>query len=334
MMSVLLLSTASLSRASAQVPDSAMHLSLGDALNRAEHASEAIGIARAGIQRARGQQAQARSGYFPQINGSATYTRTIRSQFSSLQSGTDTTTPAPGCRPFSPDPGLPVGERVDSLESALQCLSNADPFTAFRNLPFGREHQYNLGLSLSQTIFDRRLGGQTKTASAARQIAEIGLDAQQAQVVVDVTAAYYDAILSDRLLGIAESTLEQAERTLHDVRAAKEVGNQPEFELLRAQVTRDNQRPLVIQRRTNRDLAYLRLKQLLDLPLTAPLTLTTELGDTTRIAPPPSVTELVEAADTSVDSRAPVRQASEVVRGAEGRQQVASGQQLPALRLS
>ncbi|MEO8296134.1 MAG: TolC family protein, partial [Gemmatimonadota bacterium] len=42
----------------------------------------------------------------------------------------------------------------------------------------------------------------------------------------------------------------------------------------------------------------------------------------------------VEAADTSVDSRAPVRQASQMVRGAEGRQQVASGQQLPALRLS
>jgi outer membrane protein TolC len=318
----------------AQSADSAVHLSLADALGLAEDASEAVGIARAGINRARGQQLQARSGYFPQLTGSATYTRTLRSQFSSLESASDTTTNTQACRAFSPDPSLPIGERVDSLESALQCLSSANPFAAFRNLPFGREHQYNFGLSLSQTIFDRRLGGQTKVASAARRAAEIGLSAQRAQAVVDVTAAYYDAILSDRLLAIAESTLEQAERTLHDVQVAKDVGNQPEFELLRAQVTRDNQRPIVIQRRSDRDLAYLHLKQLLDLPLTRPLTLTTELGDTTRIEPPPGVAELAAAGDTSIESRAPVRQAGEAVRSAEGRQQVASGQQLPSLRLS
>jgi outer membrane protein len=318
----------------AQSSDSVVQLSLSDALRRAEDASEAVGIARAGIGRARGQQLQARSGYFPQLTGSATYTRTLRSQFSSLQSGSDTTASTQACRAFSPDPSLPIGERVDSLEAALQCLSSANPFAAFRNLPFGREHQYNFGLSLSQTIFDRRLGGQTKAAAAARQVAEIGLNAQRAQAVVDVTAAYYDAILSDRLLVIAESTLEQSERTLHDVQVAKDVGNQPEFELLRAQVTRDNQRPVVIQRRTDRDLAYLRLKQLLDLPLTLSLALTTDLGDTTRIEPPASVAELAAAGDTSVESRAPVRQASAAVLSAEGRQQVARGQQLPSLRLS
>lgn len=315
----------------AQAADTTLRLSLGDALSRAENASEAVGIAKAGVNRARGQQLQARSGYFPQITGSATYTRTLRSQFSSLQSGSDTTTTAT-CRAFTPDPSLPIGERVDSLESALNCLSNADPFSAFRNLPFGREHQYNVGLSLSQTLFDRRLGGQTRTAAAGLRVAEIGLEASRAQVLVDITAAYYDAILSDRLLSIAEATLDQAERTLRDVSLGKEVGTQPEFELLRAQVNRDNQRPAVIQRRTNRDLAYLRLKQLLDLPLTLSLSLTTELGDTTHIALSPSAAQAV--GDTAVDRRAPVRQAAEAVTAAEGRRQVASGQQLPSLRLS
>ncbi len=316
---------------SAQVaPSSPQVLSLAAAIALAEDASETVGIARAAVDRARGQQLQARSGYWPQLTGSATYTRTLRSQFSTLQDESDTTSGAPaGCRAFQPDPSLPIGERVDSLESSLQCLSNTNPFDAFRDLPFGREHQYSFGLSLAQTIFDRRLGGQAKSAAAVRRVAEIGLVSRRAQVIVDVTSAYYAAVLGDRLLSIAESTLVQAERTLGDIRLGEEVGTVAEFDLLRAQVTRDNQRPIVIQRRTDRDLAHLRLRQLLDLPLDAPLELTTELGDTGADGPGPG-----GASDTSVAANAAVRQSEELVRAAEGRRQVASGQQLPSLRLS
>lgn len=310
-------------------------LSLSEALALAEDASESVGIARAGVARSRGQQLQARSGYFPQLTGSATYTRTIRSQFSALQSDDDSdSTAAPSsCRDFQPDPSLPIGERVDSLESALECLSTVDPFASFRNLPFGREHQYNFGLSLSQTIYDRRLGGQSKSATAGRRVAEIGLQSRRAQLVLDVTSAYYGAVLSDRLLAIAEATLEQAERTLRDVTLAQQVGNVAEFDLLRAQVTRDNQRPVVIQRRTDRELAHLRLRQLLDLPLAVPLELTTDLGDTTSAAIPESA-GIAPARDTAVSANAAVRQSEELVRAAEGRRQVASGQQIPNLRLS
>jgi outer membrane protein len=69
-------------------------------------------------------------------------------------------------------------------------------------------------------------------------------------------------MLADRLVSIAEATLDQADSTLRQTQLAREVGNQSEFELLRAQVTRDNQRPLVIARRADRDVAYLRLHQI------------------------------------------------------------------------
>ena len=39
----------------------------------------------------------------------------------------------------------------------------------------------------------------------------------------------------------------------------KNVGNVSEFELLRAEVTSANQRPIVIQRQSDREVAYLRL---------------------------------------------------------------------------
>ena len=80
-------------------------------------------------------------------------------------------------------------------------------------------------------------------------------------------------MLADRLVVIAEETLAQAERTADQVRQQREAGRMAEFDLLRAQVARDTERPQVIRVRNERDLAYLRLKQLLDLPLDQPLQL-------------------------------------------------------------
>ena len=45
-------------------------------------ASESVGIARAGLARAEGDRRRARSAYFPQLNGTASYQRTLQSQFS------------------------------------------------------------------------------------------------------------------------------------------------------------------------------------------------------------------------------------------------------------
>lgn len=310
-------------------------LSLTEALQLAEGESEAVGVARADVSRAFGERRRARSGYLPQLTGSASYVRTLRSQFSVLQSDDSDTTaaePAPQCTQFIPNPAVSITERVDSLESALACASASNPFAQFSNLPFGRENQYQVGLSLSQNLFTGgRLSGQNRAAEAGLRSAEIGLTATRAQLLLDVTQAYYDAALGDRLVSIAEQTLHRADTTFSQTRIAREVGNQSEFELLRAQVTRDNQRPVVIQRRADRDLAYYRLKQLLNFPLDEPLQLSTELGDTAMV-PVQQLDELVETpGDTASEVRAPVRQASEGVTAQEGLLRVARSQRLPQL---
>jgi len=313
-------------------------LSLAEALGRAEGESETVGLARAEVTRAAGVRRQARSGYFPQLSGTASYTRTLRSQFSVLQDGDDTTTtsePTPICSRFTARPELPLAERIDSLEAAVECASASDPFASFRNLPFGRENEYRLGLALSQNLFTGgRLGGQLRAANAGLRSAELGVTAARAQLLLDVTQAYYDAALGDRLVAIAEATLQQADTTFVQTRLAQQVGNQSEFELLRSQVTRDNQRPVVIQRRADRDLAYYRLKQLLNLPLDEPLQLTTELGDTALV----EVTRLNELVrtpgDTAPDARGPVQQASATVEAQRGLLRVAQAQHLPQLVLS
>jgi outer membrane protein TolC len=311
-------------------------LSLVEALDIAEAQSEAVGIARQDVARAQGERRRARSAYFPQLSGNASYQRTLRSQFSALQSDATTGPPPEECPSFSPRPGLTVEERLDSLEAAVSCASTADPFAGLGgDLPFGRENTYRFGLSFSQNLFTGgRISGQAAAAGAGLRSASVGLTSARAQLLLDVTQAYYDAVLGDRLVAIAIATLEQADTTLSQTQLARNVGNQSEFDLLRARVTRDNQRPVVIQRQAARDLAYDRLRQMLNLPLSQPVALTTELGDTALVHPA-RLAELVDTpADTSPDVRAPVRQADEAVRSQEALLRVARAQQWPQLTLS
>ena len=94
----------------------------------------------------------------------------------------------------------------------------------FETCPFGRENTYRFGLSASQPLHRGRLRGLTETAGRGRRSAELGVTAARAQTLLEVTQAYYDATLGDRLVSIAEATLRQAETTLSQATLAKEVG--------------------------------------------------------------------------------------------------------------
>ncbi|HSJ13559.1 MAG TPA: TolC family protein, partial [Longimicrobiales bacterium] len=216
--------------AMAQAP---VRLTLAEALARAEAASETVAIAEAGVLRARGESQQARSGLLPSVGATVGYARTLESEYEALSGA-------------SPDTG-------------------SNPFAGMK-LPFGQANRYDLGVSASQTVFaGGRVRARNRIAGSGRRHAEIGLVSARAQLALDVTRAFYDASLSDRLASIAEASLAQAEQTLAHVQAGQRVGERAEFDALRAQVARDNQRPQVIQRRTDRDLAYMRLKQLVNL---------------------------------------------------------------------
>lgn len=323
---------------------SGVALSLDEALRMAESQSEAVRIARAGLQRAEGQRMQARSQYFPQVFGSAGYTRTLKSEYSGLSSDAvaDTTVPAapaPPCDDYLLGSDAGIAERVAGLETASRCASGLNPFAAFSSLPFGQANQYQLGLSVSQNVFSGgSISAQNEAAAAARRAAGIELTSQRAQNILDVTQAYYDAALADRLVSITESSFTQTENLLRQVQLNKTVGNVSEFELLRAQVTRDNQRPLVIQRKSDREVAYLRLKQLLNIPLEQSVSLTTPIDNVDAMPAGIHVAGLkvstAEEPDTAAVNRAAVRQAAEAVRGQQELVRVARAQRFPSISLS
>jgi outer membrane protein TolC len=238
-------------------------LSLEQVLEIAASRSEAIGIAQAGIRRAAGDEVRARSDLFPQLSLSAGYDRALASEFSGLFDSSS----LPGS-----------GSSGDGSEVA----------TDLSRLPFGRANTWRLSLAFQQNLYTGgRVGAQRKIAALGSESAGETLTTARAQLFYDATQAYYDAALADRLVAIAEATVEQAGATLQQVQVGFDAGTQPEFEVLRARVNRDNQQPVLIRQRMNRDIALLRLKQLLDLPAEADVRLADALGEETL--PPPQV---------------------------------------------
>lgn len=278
-------------------------LSLDEALRRAVGASENVVIAKSGEQRARGQLGQAKSVLMPQLATTVNWQKQLQNQFASI------------------------------ARSAGAVDSGAGSTPSFTRI-FASEYNFNLGITGSQALYTggRAMAG-IRAARAGRESAEIGITSAQAQSQLDVTQAYYDAVLADRLLAISDSSLVQAERTLRQVQISRSVGSTAEFELIRARVTRDNQRPGWLQSRTQRDVAYVHLRQLLNLPEDFPLALTDTIAETALplvTAPTGPVTtvnvtaaevlrldqavqdrvaQTLRAGDTSIALRAPVRQA-------------------------
>jgi outer membrane protein TolC len=282
--------------AQAPVGGKTVLLSLDDALRLGSGESETVWVAEAGAMRSIGSEIISRSGFFPQVTGSADYTRTIRSQYDGIFNTSGTTGTG------------------GSQGSGLQ------------NLPFGQKNQYTLGLNLSQFIFD---GGQTLSrlhaAQARRRSSEISVDSARAETLLDVTSSYFDALLADRLVEIAEASLAQQEEILRQTDVAFKVGDKSEFEQLQARVSRDNQVPTVLQNRSRRLEAYLRLKQLLNVPLTDEVRLTTTLDDLPA--------RFANVSDLATDVRAPVRQAEEEVTANQSLLSGAKAERWPSVSL-
>jgi len=288
---VMMLSMASAGAAQEAAKDpTRVGLSLEEALARAVRASEEIAIARGGVRSARGQRKAARAERLPQVNASAAYSRTLINRFEVDDVEIDTT--AGGGGSFG---GFDVSQAG-----------------------FGALNAYTVNVNATQSIYTGgRISAQQDAAEAVLRSAELEVTAQNAQLVVDIVQLYYDALLRDRLLAIAESALEQTEETLRLTELGFEVGDKAEYDVLRARVARNNQRNLVVQQRAARDLAFFELKRRLDLPLEQDVVLTTPLSDSAaaRVELPDWVSG--EATDTSADARVAVRQAQQNVAAQE-----------------
>ena len=282
-------------------------LTLDDVINLAEARSEQMAIARFGVDRAVAGEQRARSERLPQLGAGASYDRTLRSEFSGLFSGD------------SGDGGFGGGD--------------------FSQLPFGQPNAFRLNLAFSQAVYaGGRIAAGQRLAEVGRAVADSSLTSARAQLVLDATQAFYDTALTDRLVAIAEASLEQAEAIVAQVELSYKAGRAPEFEWLRARVARDNQRPNVIRAKANRTFAYLRLKQLLEIPSPQAVSVAADLDDAT-LAPPVrfasrlAIVVAAPAGQTAL-ARVPVEQAVSAVQAREAALRIAKSQRLPYVSLN
>jgi outer membrane protein len=269
-------------------------LSLEEALRQGAHASEAIGVARAEVNRARSQVAGARAGYLPTVNGTAVYQHTLRSEFEGIS--------------FGP-PDMPA-EDLD--------------------LPFGQRNTWRLGLVVNQPLFDGyRTSAAVAQAKAGVRASELDVKATRAQVALAIAQAYYDAALAQRQVEISEVTLQQAEQTLAETKLHFQQGAAPEFDLVRAGVAHDNQRTLLVQLRAQRDIAFVQLRRWIGVPLDRAISLSSQLeADDVDQA----VTAVRDAAGLGAGpSHLAVAQAKETVAARSAALRGARGDRLPTV---
>jgi len=202
------------------VAQDASTLSIEDALRMALGVSDEIAIAEGQVLRSEGGVWQARSEFVPTIGAQAVWQHQFASEYDGLFGG--------------------GGASID--------------------LPFGRPDSWRVDFRARQVAFaGGRVHYQTRLARAGLSASRLSEESTRASVVLSTARAYYDAVLGQRLLEIAEVALEHA-------RVGLDVGRTAEFDVLLASAEAEQQKVVVIRARRLRDTSILNLAQMLDLP--------------------------------------------------------------------
>lgn len=247
----------------AQQPTAAdtVRISIEQALTRAGSQGEEARLARAQVEVAATQVQAARSAALPALDGSFNYMRTYASPFRMR---------------------APADAEPDSSLAPIAKL--------FSNLPFGRDNQYTASLTATQAIFSPRLGSALRIANYYQAASRYGLREQLAETEYQVRTAYVNAQLAAALEASAQEAVAQASRFLEQERLRQQAGTGSELDVLRAEVSLENLRPQLVEAQNAAAVATLNLRRLVNVPLTAPLVLTTAL-----VAPPMRAEERLDA---------------------------------------
>lgn len=172
---------------------------------------------------------------------------------------------------------------------------------------FGQNYTWVSTLALTQPIFQGgRIFAGMRAANDAREASRQTLAETRSRLTLQSYTAYLDAILARQLVEIQEGNAALADARLAQVQQLERAGRASRYDLLKARVDRANLEPALLQARSDRELADIALKQLLNLPGDAPLLLTSEL-DTTALRG--AVTAIVATARGGGASRASIRAA-------------------------
>lgn len=178
---------------------------------------------------------------------------------------------------------------------------------------FRQNYTYSTNLQLSQTVFQGgRIVAAAQVASRVERAAFETREETRAQLVVDVQRIYLNSGFTAKLAEIQRRNLSIADDRVTQAEQLERAGRASRYDVLRARVERANLEPLVLQAESDRVLAELDLRRLLDLSMETPVELVTSLDPeqvralaaaAAAVAEPPGVRPAVRAAQATASAR-------------------------------
>lgn len=164
---------------------------------------------------------------------------------------------------------------------------------------FGQKYTYTTTLNAQQALFQGgRIISAAMAASSVRGAARMDHAETRARLAVDIQRAYLNASYLAVIAELQKQNLDLATNRVAQTEQLYNAGRAARFDLLRSRVERANLEPLALQAASDRDVAVLEVRRLLDLPVDQPLVLTTLLD-------PAGVRALAEKANADLAPDAP-----------------------------
>ena len=239
---------------------SKLALSIEDAVAMGLQKSQDIRIAASQSREGATSITIAKSVFYPNINASFDYSRTVAMQVFNF----------------------PAGFNLGGL-----------------GLPFGQANSYTFGLSYSLPLFRPGIFRGVQIAKDYYQSAKDQETEVQLNTVLNICETYYGGLLAYRLAEIAQVQIDQLEAQLKDIRLQKQAGNASDLDVSRVEVNRENVAPQLSDALNARDNSLLQLKRLINVPLNTELVLTDQLkAEGFKALPETEVAELTSRKTT------------------------------------
>ncbi len=217
---------------SQSLSDSTVVLTLDKAVNMALENNYDVQIANLNEMNAEAQITEAYGGAWPRLSFAGTYTRNLKLPVLFLPPNT----------PFNPS-------------------SSTETFS------LGANNSYNIGISLSQTIYDPRLGTAISIAKQYSQYSKLNNQSTEDDVKAQVKQAFYGALLSKKLVEVNEEGYKVAKANKENTEALFKQGVASEYDYLRSEVQLANVEPALIEAKNNFEMSKNNLKNLLAINL-------------------------------------------------------------------
>ncbi len=188
---------------------------------------------------------------------------------------------------------------------------------------------YTTSLSLNQIIYDfGRTGNAYDAACLNTRSAELDAERVKQDVILKVKQEYFDLLQSQRLVVLAQKTLEQSESHLKQAKAFYNTGTKPEFDVTRAEVDVNNQQLSLINAKNRMHISRMVLNNAMGIDPERQI----EIDD--NLAMPPVIPPLEKVKAEALENRSDLRKVESDIAAAAARIQVEKSNHLPAIALN